>query len=288
MLLRASGLTRAGGRPKIHRPVVNFFSPADLFSPQFFPWTALALGLIIGSFANVCIYRIPRQRSVVAPASACPACAAPIRPWDNVPVLSFLILGGRCRSCRAPIHWRYPLVEAAHGALYLALAVRFGPSARTLVLMAFVTALLVLSLIDLEHYLLPNVITLPGIALGLLASLLPGPPGPVGAAASALGGYLAFFALAEGYRRTRGVEGLGQGDWKMVAMIGAILGWKGMLLSVFLAALMGSVIGVALMAAGRGSRYPLPLGTFMGLGGIVAVFAGDPILAWYGRFFWRG
>jgi leader peptidase (prepilin peptidase) / N-methyltransferase len=270
------------------RPVATFFTPADLLSPGVFPWTALALGLIIGSFANVCIHRLPRRRSVVAPASACPACGAPIRPWDNVPVVSFLVLRGRCRSCRAPISWRYPAVEAANGLLYLVLALSLGPSPRTFVLMAFATALLVLSLIDLEHFHLPDVITLPGIAVGLLASLLPGPPGAVESAASALGGYLALWALNAAYRRARGQDGFGQGDWKMLAMMGAVLGWRGMLLSAFLAALLGSLVGVALIARGRSSREKLPFGTFLGWAGIVVVFVGDPAWAWYAGLYRQG
>jgi leader peptidase (prepilin peptidase) / N-methyltransferase len=260
---------------------VTFFSPADLLSAEIFPWTALAFGLLIGSFANVCIHRLPRGRSVVLPASACPACGAPIGALDNIPVLSFLVLRGRCRACRAPIAWRYPAVEAANGALYLLLALRLGPAPRTFVLMAFVTAMLVLSLIDLEHHLLPNAITLPGIAVGLAASFLPGPPGPIESAATALGGYLTFYAVAEAYRLTRGVEGLGQGDWKMVAMIGAMLGWRGTLLTVFLAALAGALVGVALIGAGRSSRQPLPLGTFLGAAAVLVVFAGEPLWSWY-------
>ena len=268
--------------------MVNFFSPADLLSPPVFPWAALAFGLLLGSFANVCIYRIPLERSVVSPGSSCPGCQAPIRPWDNVPVLSFLILRGRCRSCRTAISWRYPAVEAANGALYYALAAAFGPTARTFVLMAFVSALLVLSLIDYDHKLLPDVITLPGIALGFLASFLPGPPGPIESAAAALGGYGAFFLVNAAYRHLRGSEGLGMGDWKMVAMMGTVLGWQGMLLSVFLATLAGSLVGVWMIARGRSSKEQLPLGTFLGFAAIAVVFVGRPILAWYGGFFWKG
>lgn len=268
---------------------VSYFSPAELLSPPFFPWVALALGLILGSFANVCIHRLPLRRSVVAPASACPACGAAIRPWDNVPVLSFLLLRGRCRACRAPISWRYPAVEALNGALYFGLAWSFGPAPRTFVWMGLVTALLVLSLIDLEHYLLPDVITLPGIGAGLLASALPGSPRPLEAALAAAGGFLGCWAVAALYRRTRGVEGLGQGDWKMAAMLGAFLGGKGVILTVFLAALLGSLVGLALIAlAGGTSRQKLPFGTFLGVAGIVVVFVGEPVLGWYAGFFRRG
>ena len=247
------------------------------------PWAALAAGVVVGSFANVCIHRIPRGLSVVRPRSRCPRCEAPIRAWENVPVLSYLALGGRCRSCREPISPRYPLVEAANGAMYFALAHRMGPTPQAVVTMVFVTALLVLSLIDYDHHLLPNVITLPGIAFGLAASLLPGAPTPLEAAAAAAGGYLALFAVAKAYERTRGIEGLGQGDWKMTAMLGAFLGWQKLLLTVFAATLGGTLIGLALMAfGGRSSRHALPLGTFLGFAGIAVVFFGQAVLDWYG------
>jgi len=272
-ILAANGICR----------VLASFWPTEALETPLWPLASVALGLIVGSFANVCIHRLPLRQSVVTPRSRCPRCGAAIAASDNIPLLSYAWLRGRCRSCRAPIPARYPAVEAANGLLYLGLALHSGPSVRTLVMMAFTTALLVLSLIDLDHQLLPNVITLPGIAAGLSASFLPGPPTPLSALAGAAGGYLAFFGIAEAYRRTRGVEGLGQGDWKMAAMLGAFLGWPQMLLTVFLAAVAGTVVGVGLMALrGRSSRQPLPLGTFLGLAGIVVVFVGEDLVAWYG------
>ena len=247
------------------------------------PWLALVIGLITGSFANVCIHRIPLRQSVVSPRSRCPRCGRPIGALENVPVLSYLALGGRCRGCRAPISPRYPLVEAANGALYLGLAWLMGPTLEAAAAMVFVTALLVLSLIDYDHHLLPDVITLPGIVFGLMASLLPGPPTTVESAVAAAAGYLALFAVAKAYEKTRGIEGLGQGDWKMAAMLGAFLGWQKLLLTVFAATLGGTIVGVALMAfGGRDSRHALPLGTFLGLAGIAVVFVGQPVIDWYG------
>ena len=244
---------------------------------------ALAFGLIVGSFANVVIHRLPLGQSVVRPGSRCPRCAAPIRPWDNVPVLSYLLLWGRCRACRARISPRYPAVELLNGLLWLALAAVLGSTPRAFVTMAFVTALLVLSLIDLDHHLLPDAITKPGIVTGLVASFLPGSPvTPKGALLAASGGYLALFALATLYRKARGVEGLGQGDWKMMAMLGAFLGWERMLLALLLATLVGSAVGLAMMAVrGVSAQHALPLGTFLGFSGIAVVFVGDPFLAWY-------
>lgn len=253
-----------------------------LRSPAF-ETTALLLGLVVGSFANVCIHRLPRRESVVSPPSRCPACGALIRARDNVPVLSWLLLRARCRSCRAPISPRYPLVEAANGLLWLALAVLRGPRAQTLVAMALVTALLVLSLVDLDHHLLPDAVTLPGIAAGLGASFLPGSPvRPLAALLAAAGGWLAFAAVAKAYERLRGIEGLGQGDWKMAAMLGAFLGWQQMLLTVLLASVAGTLVGLGAVALrGRDLRHALPLGTFLGAAGIATVFLGDALLSWY-------
>ena len=251
-------------------------------SPTAWPWTALVVGLVLGSFSNVVIYRLPLGRSVVRPGSACPGCGSPIRWWDNVPVLSWLALRARCRHCGARISARYPLVELANGLLYFAVARAMPPGAQAVVTMAFVTALLVLSLIDLDHHLLPDAITLPFIAIGVLASLLPGPPSLLESALSAAGGFLGFAAIAWAAERHYKEEALGQGDWKMAAMLGAFLGWKALLVTVFFACLVGAVVGLGLMAAGRGSRRThVPLGTFLGLAGIAAVFAAGPFITWY-------
>jgi leader peptidase (prepilin peptidase)/N-methyltransferase len=254
-----------------------------------FETTALLLGLIVGSFANVCIHRLPRRESVVSPPSRCPSCGSLIRARDNVPVLGWLLLRGRCRECRVPISPRYPAVEAANGLLWLALAVARGPRAQTLVAMALVTALVVLSLIDLEHQILPDAITLPGVAAGIAASFLPGSAvRPTAALLAAAGGWLAFAAVAKAYQKLRGVEGLGQGDWKLAAMLGAFLGWQPMLLTVLIASVAGTVVGLGAVALrGRDMRHALPLGTFLGGAGIAVVFFGDPILSWY-RGLFRG
>lgn len=249
-----------------------------------FEVTAFLLGLVVGSFANVCIHRLPLGQSVVSPPSRCPRCGALIRPWDNLPVLSWLVLRGRCRSCRASISPRYPAVELTNGVLWLALALLRGPRPQTLVSMVLVSALLVLSLIDLDHMLLPDVITLPGIALGLAASALPGSPlRPLEAVAAAAGGYLAFAAVWWIWRLLRGIDALGQGDWKLAAMLGACLGWQKMLLTVFLACLIGAVVGVVVLRL-RGTDR-LPLGTFLGAAGILVVFLGDPLVVRYRGLF---
>ncbi len=248
-------------------------------------WRAAALlfGLLVGSFANVCIHRLPLRLSVVRPGSRCPHCESAIRAWQNVPVLSFLLLGARCARCRAPISWRYPLVEALNGALWLALAWQHGMQVRAGVLMVLATALIVLALIDLDHQILPDVITLPGIVAGLVVSGLPGwPVGWLEAGLTAAGGYLAFAAVAESWKRLRGIEALGQGDWKMAAMLGAFLGWQQLLLVVFLASFLGALVGLVLIARHGGDlRRAVPLGTFLSLAALVALFVGQPLLAWY-------
>jgi len=257
--------------------------PGEILRSPVFEVGAFALGTIVGSFANVCIHRIPLGQSVVSPPSRCPRCDALIRPWDNVPVLSYLLLRGRCRRCHAPISARYPLVEAANGALWLAVAWRYGATPQAAVWMLLVTALLVLGLIDQEHKILPDVITFPGIALGLLASFLPGSRvTPLDAAASAVGGYLTLALVAKAGELWLRQEALGQGDWKMTAMLGACFGWQGMLLAVFLGTLLGAVVGVSMILLGRaGRRTAIPLGTFLALGGLVVVFSGRPLIAWY-------
>jgi leader peptidase (prepilin peptidase) / N-methyltransferase len=255
----------------------------DLVEPPLWQLTALAVGLVVGSFANVCIHRIPSGLSIVTPRSRCPRCQAPIEKYDNVPVLSWILLRGRCRHCRAPISIRYPAVEALNGAMYAAIAANQPASLYAVLLMAFVTALLVLALIDLEHQILPNVITLPGVAIGIAASFMPGwPISWRESAAAAVGGYLVMMAFATAARAYYGEEAVGQGDWKLVAMMGAFLGWRLLLLTVFLGAVLGSAVGLLLIAARRGTgRTKVPFGTFLAAGAVLAVFLGQPLIAWY-------
>src|SRR5215475_5819259 len=189
--------------------------------------TTLLVGLAIGSFLNVCIHRIPAGQSVVWPGSRCPACAVPIAWYDNIPLLSWLRLGGRCRACHEPITTRYPVVEALTGGLAVLSLVRFGATPWAIVAFAFSCAMLVVSLIDVDEGIIPDVISLPGILIGLAVSLLV--PGGVGvwdaAAGACLGGGL-LWAVAVAYQRAAGIEGLGLGDVKLLAMIGAFLGWQ--------------------------------------------------------------
>jgi leader peptidase (prepilin peptidase)/N-methyltransferase len=242
-------------------------------------------GLMIGSFLNVCIYRLPRRESIVWPASHCTSCNRPLAWFENVPVIGWLALRGRCRTCGSRISAIYPLVELTTGVVFAGGALVYGLSPLLFVRLAFASALIVLFVIDLQHRILPNVITLPGIAAGFAASLFL-PPGWLSSLIGIVAGGGILFAIAEAYYRLRGIEGLGMGDVKMLAMIGAVLGWPLMLLTLVFASFAGSLVGVGLMASGRGGmQAALPFGTFLALGALVAAVAGDPILSWYLAFF---
>lgn len=251
---------------------------------------ATVLGLIVGSYLNVVIYRVPRGLSTVLPRSRCPGCGNAIRAMDNLPVLSWVFLGGRCRVCRAPISGRYPLIEAVTGLLFLACFLRFGVSFEAPAAALFAAMMLALAAIDVEHFLLPDRITKPGIAVGiLLQPLLPWArlgEGPwwamAGGALGALLGYGVLWAISEAWYRLRGEEGMGLGDAKMLALIGAFLGWKGALLAMFAGTLSGSLVGIVAMRwGGQGWKTKLPFGAFLALGGLIALFAGEAIVTWY-------
>ena len=237
---------------------------------------ALLLGLIVGSYLNVVIHRLPRGRSTVAPRSRCPVCGTPIRARDNLPVISWLLLRGRCRSCGVPISVRYPLVEAATGLLFVACVERFGLSPAALVGFVFCALLVALAGIDLDHYTLPDRLTLPGIALGLAVQPLV-PWGGIGPAlaGAAIGGGLVV-AVWGTWLLARGEHGIGLGDAKMLAMIGAFLGWKGMAVAFVVATAAGAAFGLTALAAGRlGRRGKLPFGVFLALGGVVGLLWGQ-------------
>jgi len=242
---------------------------------------AVMLGAIIGSFLNVCIYRLPRGMSIVAPASACPNCSRTLTWYENVPILGFLVLGGKCRTCRASIGIRYPIIEALTAAMFGAAWWYYGPGVLLVSRVLFGCGLIVLFAIDLEHHLLPNVITLPGIVVGLLFSFFT-EPGWLSSAIGVIVGGGVLFLVAEGYYRIRREEGLGMGDVKMLAMVGAFVGWQLTLLTLMMASLSGAVIGVALIVTRRGGlKYALPFGTFLALGAAVAATVGPAILHWY-------
>ena len=238
-------------------------------------------GLIVGSFLNVCIYRLPRHESVTWPGSHCTACNRPLAWYENIPVISWLVLRGRCRTCGERISSIYPIVEAITGAVFVASYFIYGPTPLLAARLLFATGLIVLFFIDLRHHILPNVITIPGAVIGFALSFLL-PPGWVASLIGLIAGGGLLFAIAEAYYRWRGVEGLGMGDVKMLAMIGAFLGWQLMLVTLVLASFAGSLLGMALIASGRGTmKLALPFGTFLAVGALAAAVIGEPLLDWY-------
>lgn len=239
------------------------------------------LGLAIGSFLNVVIYRLPRGESVVSPGSRCPACGYALGAMDNIPVFSYLFLAGRCRRCRVGISPRYPLVEMATAALFVMHYFVFGWTPLLAVRLLFAASLVALFAIDLEHHLLPDKITLPGIGAGLLASLFL-PPGIRDALIGILAGGGVLWLIGEAYYRYAGEEGMGGGDVKMLAMIGAFLGWQLVIVTLVFSSIAGSLIGILLIATRRGGmKYALPYGTFLSIAALVASLAGARIVEWY-------
>jgi leader peptidase (prepilin peptidase) / N-methyltransferase len=240
------------------------------------------LGLVLGSFFNVCIYRLPREQSIVWPGSHCPRCRHALAPRDNIPLVSFLLLKGSCRYCRKPISTRYPLVELLMAALMVALAWRFGFSWSFLQYAVLAGALLVVTFIDLDFQIIPDVISIPGLGVGLGLSWLTGNPGWLSSLIGLLVGGGLLYLLAAGYELLTKREGMGGGDIKLLAMIGAFLGWTGVLLTVILAAVIGSLLGVALILFWKkGRTHALPFGPFLSLGALIHLFRGPELIAWY-------
>ncbi len=238
-------------------------------------------GLCIGSFLNVCIHRLPLKQSVVHPGSRCPDCGYALRWYDNVPVLSYAGLRGRCRSCARPISLQYPLVEIVTAIVFVLHWYAFGPTVLMPVRLLFACALIVLFMIDLEHQILPDVITLPGIVLGVASSLVL-PPGPLMSILGVLLGGGLLWAIAEAWFRLRKVDAMGFGDVKMLAMVGAWLGVKMVLLTFVLSSMLGGLIGAVLIGARRADMATrLPFGTMLAVGALVASLYGEALLAWY-------
>ena len=262
---------------------------------------ALILGLVIGSFLNVCILRIPQEVPITVPRSHCPHCKKLIRWYDNVPVLSYLILGGRCRRCKKKISARYPLIEAVSGLISVLLYLKFGLGVEWVLFFGFSAALLVLAFIDLDHRILPDVITLNGMWLGVLSSVYLAQPIPpivlgilraaglevtnprilalVGSLLGVVAGGGLLWGVGEAFKRLRGIEGMGFGDVKMMAMVGAFLGAPMALFTIMLGSILGSVIGLVFMGfTGKSRDYELPSGTFLSVAGIVVVLYGENLV----------
>jgi leader peptidase (prepilin peptidase)/N-methyltransferase len=268
---------------------------------------ALVLGLVIGSFLNVCIARLPLEKSIVFPGSHCPNCKKAIAFYDNIPVLSYVLLGAKCRSCKKGISARYPLVEAASALISVLLYLKFGLSLAWGIYLIFCSALVVLALIDMDHRILPDSITLNGIWVGILASVVLAQPSPfvdrvlrwvgwnvtdarvtavIGSLLGIIAGGGLLWLVGELFYRIRGVEGMGFGDVKMMAMVGAFLGAPLTLFTIMVGSLLGSFIGIAwIRIAGKNREFELPFGTFLSIAGIVAVLYGESLIRLYDERF---
>lgn len=296
----------------MHLSLTAVLPDLDLIPQPFIYVLTGILGALIGSFLNVVVHRVPREESIVLPSSRCPSCGGAIAFYDNVPVLSYLMLGGRCRSCKVHISARYPAVEALTALLWLAVVWRDGLTYALPFDLIFVTAITALIFIDAEHMLLPNVITYPGIVFALIARLalpyLMGQPhfddlpllmngmlaglplwaaSLAGALIGALVGGGSLWLMGWTWEKLRGVEAMGLGDVKMMFMVGAYLGWRLTILNIFLGVFSGSLIGIGLMLrqGKRNMQMLLPFGVFLGIGAIAALLFGAHIVEWYaGQF----
>lgn len=243
------------------------------------------LGALIGSFLNVCIHRLPLGKTIVMDRSACATCGRQLSWFENVPVVSYLALRGRCRTCHERISIRYPVIELLTALMFAGAWWYFGPGLLLVSRILFGCALVVLFAIDLEHHLLPNAITLPGIVAGFAFSMFI-EPGWMASLLGILVGGGVLWAIAEGYYRVRHEEGLGMGDVKMLAMIGAFLGWQLTLVTLMMASFAGSLVGLGLIALRRGNmKYALPFGTFLAMGAVLAATVGQTLLDWYLGFY---
>jgi leader peptidase (prepilin peptidase)/N-methyltransferase len=250
--------------------------------PAMVNWFIFFVGMCIGSFLNVCIYRLPAGKSIVRPASACPACGTSIRWYDNIPLVSYIILRGRCRGCNTPISIRYPIIELLCGLFAMVIAMQYGHGLPALIYFILTAALLVITFIDIDHRIIPDIISLPGIPLGFLSSFvlpqLKWSDSLIGIAAG--GGTL--LAVAWGYQLITGKDGMGGGDIKLLAMIGAFLGWQGVLFTIMASSLIGTAVGiVAMLRAGKDMKMAMPFGPFLAMGAIIYLFWGPRLVEWY-------
>lgn len=240
-------------------------------------FAVFVFGAFVGSFLNVCIYRIPRGESIILPPSRCTNCNERIAFYDNIPILSYIFLKGRCRSCNSKIPLRYPIVETLNALFLLFLFLSLGWGVQFLIYSAFLSSLIVVTFIDLDHQIVPDRITIPGTILGILLASTLLPLGLKNSLSGAILGGGLFYLTAV---LSRG--GMGGGDIKLIAMIGSFLGWKEVLLTIFLSALSGSLVGIFLMVfMGKGRKHKIPFGPFLALGATLSLFWGKDLIVWY-------
>ena len=239
-------------------------------------------GLCIGSFLNVCIYRLPASQSITLPRSRCPNCSELIRFYDNVPVLSYLVLRGRCRFCKEKISLRYPVVEILTGLFALVTFLKYGLTLEALIYYVFVSALIVITFIDIDHQIIPDIITLPGIPLFFIAGFALSNITYMDSIIGIFAGGGSLFVVAWIYHLVTKKEGMGGGDIKLLAMIGAVIGWQGVLFTIFVASAVGTISGILVMLKARKSmKLAIPFGPFLAIGAIAYIFIGPQLIYWY-------
>ncbi len=243
---------------------------------------SIIFGALVGSFLNVCIFRLPKGESIIIPGSHCPHCHHPIVFYDNIPLLSYLVLGGRCRYCKKSISAQYPLIEGIAAISSLCLFLRYGLSWSYLFYFSFVAALIVITAIDLYHQIIPDAISIPGVGFGLLGALILPHITFFNSLMGTLLGGGSLFIIATLYQWLFKREGMGGGDVKLLAMIGAFLGWEAVILTILLSSLIGSLTGILIMTLkGKDFKYAIPFGPFLSLGAVIALLYKDEIIFWY-------
>jgi len=246
---------------------------------------SIMLGAIVGSFLNVCILRLPKEESIITPGSHCPHCNHPIKFYDNIPLISYLLLRGKCRYCKRSISAQYPLVEGITAIGSLLLFLKYGLSWSYLFYFSFVAALIVITVIDLYHQIIPDVISIPWIGVGLLGALIIPHITFFNSLLGILLGGGSLFVVATLYQWLFKREGMGGGDVKLLAMIGAFLGWESVILTILLSSLIGSITGIIIIALkGKDFKYAIPFGPFLSLGAVIALFYKNEIISWYLQF----
>ncbi len=250
--------------------------------PLLFPAFAFIFGMVVGSFLNVCICRMPKDESIISPPSHCPQCSCQIRWYDNIPVVSYLFLRGKCRGCGAHISLQYPLVELLNGFLTLLLFLRFGPSPAFAVYFLFCSALVVITFIDIEHQIIPDEISLTGIPVGFILSFFLKEHSWLNSLFGILLGGGTLLLVAYAYQRLTGKDGMGGGDIKLLAMMGAFLGWQAVPFIIFASSLVGSIVGVSIMMLQKKDvKLAIPFGPYLAFAAILYIFYGKPLIRWY-------
>lgn len=249
---------------------------------------AFSLGAVIGSFLNVCIARLPKQESIISPPSHCPHCKKPIQFYDNIPVISYILLAGKCRHCKNRISLRYPVVEGLTGLMTVALFMRYGPTVQFLLLLLFSAALIVITFIDLTHQIIPDAISIPGIPCGIGASILIPTISWLDSLLGIFVGGGLLLLIAVGYKWITGRDGMGGGDIKLLAMMGAWLGWKAIPFILLASSLIGLLVGGgSILLLKTGLRTKIPFGPFLSISSLIYIFLGPEVIRWYIAYIYR-